>query len=58
MRAAIFPNFQKKNALECARKLCDILNANAIEVYIDNTLKNDFMDKQFVRYGMFVEFVK
>lgn len=58
MKAAIFPNFQKKNALECARKLCDILNENDIEVYVDNNFKNEFTDKQYVRYGLFDEFVR
>ena len=26
MKAAVFPNFQKNNALECARAVCDILH--------------------------------
>lgn len=56
MKAAIFPNFQKNNALECARNLCDILNKAGIEVYIDNSYKKEFMDKDFVHYGLFDEF--
>ena len=58
MKAAIFPNFQKKNALECARNLCDILNDCDIEVYVDNTFINEFEDKAFVKYGLFDEFVR
>ncbi len=55
MKAVIFPNFQKDNALECARNLCDILYKNGIEVYIDNGFKNEFSDKPFVKYGIFDE---
>jgi len=53
MKAVIFPNFQKNNALETARSVCDILNKNEIEVYIDNNYINDFSDKPFVKYGVF-----
>ncbi|MGN1481675.1 NAD(+)/NADH kinase [Porcipelethomonas sp.] len=56
MKAAIFPNFQKNNALDCARKLCDILNINDIEVYVDNSYKSEFNDKTFINYGLFDEF--
>lgn len=53
MKAVIFPNFQKNNALETARSVCDILNKNEIEVYIDNNYINDFSDKPFVKFGVF-----
>lgn len=53
MKAAIYPNFQKDNALECARKLCDILSENDFEIYIDNSFKNEFKDKKLVKYGCF-----
>lgn len=58
MKAVIFPNFQKCNALECARNLCDILFKNDIEVYIDNSFRNEFTDKSFVKYGLFDDIVK
>lgn len=53
MKAAIYPNFQKNNALECAKKLCDILQKNDIEIFIDESFKNEFKDKSAVKYGKF-----
>lgn len=53
MKAAIYPNFQKNNAFECARKLCDILNENDIDIFIDSSYKNEFKDKPSVKYGQF-----
>lgn len=58
MKAVIFPNFQKNNALECARNLCDELFENEIEVYVDNSFKGEFSDKSFVKYGHFDELAK
>lgn len=52
MKAVIYPNFQKNNALECARRLCDILEKD-IEIFVDNSFKNEFSDKPFVKYGLF-----
>lgn len=34
MKAAVFPNFQKNNALECARAVCDILHNIDIGVWV------------------------
>ncbi len=58
MKAAVFPNFQKQNALECARAVCDILHKNNIEVWIDQSYCNEFSDKKMVKFGVFDEFVK
>ena len=58
MKAAIYPNFQKNNALECARKLCDILKENDIEIFTDESFKNEFHDKTAVKYGTFDEIAK
>lgn len=58
MKTAIFPNFQKKNALECARKLCDILNESNIEIFVDDSFESEFIDKPYVKYGLFNEFVR
>lgn len=58
MKAAVFPNFQKQNALECAREVCDILHKNGIEVWIDQGYKNEFYDKYMVKFGFFDGFVK
>lgn len=58
MKAAIYPNFQKNNALECARKLCDILKENDFEIFIDESFKNEFHDKSMVKYGAFEKIAK
>ncbi len=58
MKAAVFPNFQKQNALECARSVCDILHKNDIEVWIDSSYQKEFSDKSMVRFGLFDEFAK
>lgn len=49
MKAALYPNFQKKNALPCAREVCDVLHAAGIGVCVSGKFKNDFSDKSFVR---------
>ncbi|MBQ6212971.1 MAG: NAD(+)/NADH kinase, partial [Ruminococcus sp.] len=48
MKAALYPNFQKKNALSCARDTCDVLNASGIEVSVSGEFREDFKDKPFV----------
>ena len=58
MKAAVFPNFQKNNALECARAVCDILHNIDIEVWVDQSYCRDFKDKKSVKFGLFDEFVK
>ena len=50
MIAALYPNFQKKNALKCARETCDVLNRYGIEVYVSEKFKEDFSDKSFVKF--------
>lgn len=48
MKAALYPNFQKKNALSCAREVCDVLHASGIEVSVSGKFRKDFEDKKFV----------
>lgn len=48
MKAVIYPNFQKKNALGCARQVCDVLDSVGIEVIVDSEYINEFGDKKFV----------
>ena len=50
MKAVLYPNFQKKNALKCARETCDVLNRAGIEVYVSGDFRKDFEDKQYVKY--------
>ncbi len=48
MRAALYPNFSKKNALKCAREVCDVLHNANIEVSVSREYRGDFADKNFV----------
>lgn len=50
MKAALYPNFQKKNALPCAREACDVLHAAGIEVCVSEKFRDDFSDKPFVQF--------
>ena len=57
MKTAIFPNFQKENALFCAREVCDILHSVDIEVYINEMYKKEFEDKSFVKFGKLEDYI-
>lgn len=48
MRAALYPNFQKPNALACAREVCEVLYFSGIEVCVSGEFKEEFSDKPFV----------
>ncbi len=54
MKAALYPNFQKVNALSCARNVCDVLNSAGIEVYVSEKYRDKFSDKPFVKYESMV----
>ncbi len=58
MKAVIFPNLQKVNALSCARNVCDTLNSNDFEVIADPQLRALFYDKSFLKYAPFEESVR
>lgn len=53
MKAVIYPNFQKNNALECAKELCGILKANNIEVFMDDSFRTEFSDRDYIKYDSF-----
>ena len=53
MKAVIFPNLKKVNALSCARSLCDVLHKNEFEVIADPQHQALFYDKSFVEYAPF-----
>lgn len=57
LRIAIYPNFQKKNALPCAREVCQRLNALGAEVYLDSSYAEEFKELAFIRYDVFAELV-
>ena len=48
MKAVLYPNFQKKNALCCARQVCDVLHSAGIGVIVDREYTKEFGDKKFV----------
>lgn len=48
MKAALYPNFQKTNALSCAREACDVLADCGIDVSVSEIFRNDFSDKPHV----------
>lgn len=50
MKAALFPNFMKKNALPCAREVCDILISEGIEVCVSREFTKEFEDKPQIRF--------
>lgn len=50
MKAALYPNFKKKNALSCARETCEVLHSAGIEVFVSGEFRSDFVDKPFVQY--------
>ena len=50
MKAALYPNFQKTNALSCAREACDVLAECGIDVSVSETFRNEFSDKPHVRF--------
>ena len=50
MKAALYPNFQKPNALSCAREACDVLADCGIEVTVSEIFRNDFSDKPHIKY--------
>lgn len=50
MKAVLYPNFQKKNALGCARNVCDVLRRCGIEVSVSSEYKNEFADKTYVLF--------
>ncbi|MDD6278300.1 MAG: NAD(+)/NADH kinase [Oscillospiraceae bacterium] len=50
MKAVLFPNFQKDNALSCARRVCDVLTDEDIQVCVSEEYRGEFADKPSVRF--------
>lgn len=51
MKIVLFPNFSKRNALPTTLKCCDILNNLGMELFADECHKNEFFEKDFVKFG-------
>lgn len=58
MKAVLYPNFQKKNALGCARNVCDVLKQYGIQVSVSSEYIHEFADKTFVLFEDINEAVK
>ncbi len=58
MRVALYPNFQKKNALRCAREVCDIIHGAGLEVMVSSEYRREFGDKTYVTFGSMEEAVE
>ncbi|MBR1528292.1 MAG: NAD(+)/NADH kinase [Oscillospiraceae bacterium] len=50
---AIYPNFQKQNALSCAVEVCRRLHELGGTVWLDEEYQSEFSDLPYVKYGIF-----
>ncbi len=50
MKAVLSANFQKKNALNCAMEVCNVLNRSGIQVSISAEYMHEFGEKSFVLF--------
>ena len=58
MKAALYPNFQKKNALKCALEVCDVLHSSGISITVSGDFRKEFEDKTFVVFEDIEQSVK
>ncbi|MDR1674733.1 MAG: NAD(+)/NADH kinase [Oscillospiraceae bacterium] len=58
MNAAVYPNFDKTEALKCTLDVCDILNLSGITVFADGMYHKQLKCRSFVKFGEFDEIVK
>lgn len=57
MKVAIFPNFNKKNALSCAVEVCTTLHSCGVEILMDGNFGHDFEKMDYIRFGKFEDFL-
>lgn len=57
LNIAIFPNFQKKNALPCAKQVCERLHKLGAMVYLDESYSSEFAEMDYIHYGVFSSLV-
>lgn len=57
MKVVLYPNFKKKNALNCALSACDILQRLGIAVSADESCRAEFSGKDNIEYGEFKKLV-
>jgi NAD+ kinase len=58
MKAVVFPNLKKSNALSCAREVCDVLHSCGMTPVAEPKLQALFFDKSFVTYQPITEAVQ
>ncbi len=58
LNIAIFPNFQKKNALPCAKDVCQRLHELGASIYMDEAYASEFSAHTYICYGSFRAFVE
>ena len=53
LRIAIYPNFQKKNALSCAKEVIARLHQFGGEIWVDNSCRAEFAEFSCIKYDYF-----
>ena len=57
MKILIFPNLNKKNALNCTLETCDVLNSLGAKVFLSDEYYSVFSEKPFVTFGAIGELI-
>ena len=57
LKVAIFPNFQKKNALLCAKQAAERLHTFGAEVWVDEAYSKEFAEFPYLHFGVFSSLV-
>lgn len=57
LNIAIFPNFQKKNALPCARQVCARLHQLGAQIHVDESYAAEFAEQSYIHFGVFSSLV-
>lgn len=57
MKVVLYPNFKKKNALNCSLSACDILQSLGITVSADESCHDEFAGKDNIIFGNFEKLV-
>lgn len=50
MKAALYPNFQKRNALSCAHRACEVLVSAGIDVFVSREFSQEFSGNSCVQF--------
>ena len=58
MKIALYPNFEKNNALQTTLDVCDVLHDTGAEIYARESNKEYFADKNYVNIGKMADIAK